>query len=261
MRSTSSNIQNKQHNMLLHFFLIAVPITKIVSFLHIPSFISPNTVLIQNNNQIFNIFTTHSDLSSSLAYQDERYSLHKRSRNNNNNSLEKRLRDVYRQDQKKRTERRQSFVKVVHTLEEFNDMLMHEQDSILIVRFFANWCKACKATTPLYYSLARKLHDSSNISFVDVPITDKNVDLHQGLNIPSIPYGHIYVPDAGLVEQFRMTKKGAFRNHKVDAILSCYKQGFCNLIVDDDDDADMDYCSSPYCDIDDDDDMNTKLHG
>jgi len=223
---------------------------------------------------------------SSLAYQDERYASssssssatfstnRRRTRSNNNGgSLEQRLRDMYKQDQKKQNERRHSVVKVVHTLDQFKKLLAKEgKDKIVIVRFYANWCKACKATTPYYYSLANRHNESTksknSICFVDVPITDKNVDLHQGLGIPSIPYGHIYIPDNKeegglLVEEFRMMKK-VYKNHKVQTLLNWYAQGYCNLKIEDEEDEikDEDYCTGPYCMLDDDDDENeqyTKL--
>merc|ERR1712151_1194270 len=173
--------------------------------------------------------------------------------NNNGGSLEQRLRDIYKQDQKKSSVKRQSAVKVVHTLDEFKKLLKNEgKDNIIIVRFLANWCKACKSTTPYYYSMANRHNNESNnnkICFVDVPITDKNVDLHQGLGIPSIPYGHIYIP---------------YKNHKVQTLLNWYTQGYCNLKIEsggDNDVNDDNYCIGPYCMIDDiDDESGTKLN-
>ena len=43
--------------------------------------------------------------------------------------------------------------------------------------------------------------------FVDVPVTPKNTDLHQGLKVPSLPYGHIYHPERGLVQEWKISKK------------------------------------------------------
>ena len=57
---------------------------------------------------------------------------------------------------------------------------------------------------PLYYHLATQHPDTL---FVDVPVMPENANLHQGLGVPSLPYGHIYQPDLGLVEELRMVKK------------------------------------------------------
>jgi len=97
-----------------------------------------------------------------------------------------------------------SNLKLVNTLEEYKEVLDADRDKIIVVRFFAKWCKACKAIQPSYYRLSR-IH--SNLVFVDVPVTEKNVNLHQGLGVPSLPFGHIYHPEDGLVEELKMSKK------------------------------------------------------
>merc|ERR1712151_490958 len=206
---------NRKMNTIF-FISLALLTIRINSYLNSPPIFLPH---------YHHTFSTRQQLSS-LAYQDERYASsssssstfsnrvrRRRNGNNNGGSLEQRLRDIYKQDQKKSSVKRQSAVKVVHTLDEFKKLLKNEgKDNIIIVRFLANWCKACKSTTPYYYSMANRHNNESNnnnICFVDVPITDQNVDLHQGLGIPSIPYGHIYIPnnnnkDGLLVEEFRM---------------------------------------------------------
>jgi len=57
---------------------------------------------------------------------------------------------------------------------------------------------------PSFYHLALK---NPNVVFVDVPINEGNANLHQRLGVPSLPYGHIYHPDSGLVDERRITKK------------------------------------------------------
>lgn len=57
---------------------------------------------------------------------------------------------------------------------------------------------------PSFYHLALKNPDTL---FVDVPVKEGNANLHQGLGVPSLPYGHIYDPVNGLVEELRITKK------------------------------------------------------
>ncbi|CAB9517553.1 Thioredoxin [Seminavis robusta] len=95
-------------------------------------------------------------------------------------------------------------VKTIKTLSEFRDVVANEKEKIVAVRFHAPWCKACKAMAPSYYRLARQ---NENTIFIDVPVLPENANLHQGLGVPSLPYGHIYHPNGGLVEELRMTKK------------------------------------------------------
>jgi hypothetical protein len=82
------------------------------------------------------------------------------------------------------------------------------------------------------------------VIFVDVPVTQENSKLHQGLGVPSLPYGHIYHPQGGLVEEVRISRKqiGEF-HHK----LQSYIMGQCDLKDDDNNDDDFVSCySSPY---------------
>merc|ERR1712151_1467604 len=192
---------NRKMNTIF-FISLALLTIRINSYLNSPPIFLPH---------YHHTFSTRQQLSSLSTFSNR---VRRRPNGNNNGgSLEQRLRDINKQDQKKSSVKRQSAVKVVHTLDEFKKLLKNEgKDNIIIVRFLANWCKACKSTTPYYYSMANRHNNESNnnnICFVDVPITDKNVDLHQGLGIPSIPYGHIYIPnnnnkDGLLVEEFRM---------------------------------------------------------
>ena len=46
-----------------------------------------------------------------------------------------------------------------------------------------------------------------DVVFVDVPVTQDNAVIHQGLGVPSLPFGHIYHPQAGLVEELKLTRK------------------------------------------------------
>lgn len=83
--------------------------------------------------------------------------------------------------------------------------------------------QACRAIQPLFYRLAYELTD---VLFVEVPVTESNANLHQGLGIPSLPFGHIYSPNGGLVEELKITRPHFAKfSHK----LQTYIQGSCEL--------------------------------
>ena len=86
---------------------------------------------------------------------------------------------------------------------------------------------------PGFYRLANLYPD---VSFVQVPVTNKNTNLHQGLGVPSVPFGHIYHPTAGLVEEMKISRK-YFSNF--EDTLAMYVKGSCDLKDDGD-------CSSPF---------------
>lgn len=71
-----------------------------------------------------------------------------------------------------------------------------------------------------------------DVVFVDVPVNEHNAALHQGLGVPSLPFGHIYHPTSGLVEELKLTRKHVGEFEKK---LDCYINGQCNVAYDEDD--------------------------
>ena len=76
-----------------------------------------------------------------------------------------------------------------------------------------------------------------DITFVEVPITAKNSDLHQGLNVTSIPFAHIYYPNdtvdndvvgskVSLVEELKISRKHWKTFEKT---LLNYVEGSCTI--------------------------------
>lgn len=122
------------------------------------------------------------------------------------------------------TKRRQNVVQQVLTMEDYKTVVVDEEDTMVVVRFYAPWCKACRAVEPKFRQLAHEY--SPSIRFVEVPLTRQNAFLHQGLGIPKLPFAHIYHPTVGLVEELSMNKKtfGDFRH-----VLETYIDGSCDL--------------------------------
>ena len=57
-------------------------------------------------------------------------------------------------------------------------------------------------------------------------MTNENANLHQGLEVPSLPYGHIYHPRSGLVEELKISRKYF---HNLVKMIKWYEDGMCNL--------------------------------
>ena len=140
-------------------------------------------------------------------------------------------------------------VQRVESIQEYKDIVINESNQITVVRFFASYCKSCQASAPLFYKLAYDYatHSSSlarNVKFVEVPLTKQTKLLHEALGIPSLPYSHIYHPEAGLCEERAVSKKHIA---EVEGILRCYVFGECQLPDDPGD------CMKVYgeCDIED----------
>lgn len=114
-------------------------------------------------------------------------------------------------------------VRTVHSLSDYKALVGDERNKMVVVRFYADWCRACKAVAPLFYRMA---HHHPDVSFVEVPVTERNAALHQGLGVPSLPFAHVYHPHSGLVEETRFTRKDVAT---LQTKLNCYLQGYCDL--------------------------------
>ena len=119
----------------------------------------------------------------------------------------------------------------VDDIQGYKEVVADESDKIVVVRFYAPWCRACRAIQSAYRSLP-KHYDPDQIKFVEVPVTKDNTYLHRGLGVPSLPYGHIYHPTGGLVEEMKISKRhfGNFQH-----ILGEYVDGQCQVEYGDED--------------------------
>lgn len=141
-------------------------------------------------------------------------------------SFERRMRNLVQKDVQKPRSRNSKVpknLKQVKTLQDYKKVVGDERERLVVVRFYAPWCKACKAIAPSFYRLATIYE---KVLFVDVPVTPENANLHQGLEVPSLPFAHIYHPAGGLVEEMKLSRKffGKFAR-----TLKSYVEGQCEV--------------------------------
>lgn len=110
----------------------------------------------------------------------------------------------------------------VDTVADYHKMVA-DHDKLMVVRFAAPWCLACKAVAPLFDRLAREY---PHVDFVQVEVSKDNREDIQGLGVPSLPYGYIFHPEEGLVEALNMNKRHFNDFHKV---LESYDEQECQL--------------------------------
>ena len=105
------------------------------------------------------------------------------------------------------TKLRKELITEVSTLEDYKREVIDCEEQIVVVKFYSASCRSCKEMAPLFKKLANALSDNEKVKFVQVPVTRNNAVLHQGLGIPSVPYGHVYHKEGGLVEERKLNKK------------------------------------------------------
>lgn len=113
---------------------------------------------------------------------------------------------VVKQQRSPSSRQSSSLYQHVESLEQYADVISQgrKENKVVVVRFTATWCKTCHFLRPAFNRLASS---NSQVIFVDVPVTESNVNLHQGLGVDSVPFGHIYHPQNGLVEECKLSRK------------------------------------------------------
>lgn len=119
-------------------------------------------------------------------------------------------------------------VQEILSLQDYKRVVADETNQIVVVRFYASWCKACRAVAPVFYKLAHTYEGV--VKFVEVPVTDTTATIHQGLEVPTLPYAHIYHPSVGLVHEGRLTRKDMA---SFSSVLKSYVDGSCQVTSED----------------------------
>lgn len=89
--------------------------------------------------------------------------------------------------------------------EECMDIVENKLDKLTVFFFHASWCRACKRVEPRFERLA---HQNPGINVINVKLTPQSKHfIENDLSIPSIPYGAIFHPQAGLVEKMSANPK------------------------------------------------------
>lgn len=129
-------------------------------------------------------------------------------------------------------------VYTVQTVQDYNKIVGDADGKLTIARFSASWCLACKAIAPLFNRLAS---ESPHITFVNFVVTKENRQSVRDLGVPSLPYGYIIHPSAGVVEELSLNKRhfNDFLN-----VVQSYDDAECTLPTAVDDDSGI--YESPY---------------
>mmetsp|Transcript_7395 Transcript_7395/g.18348 ORF Transcript_7395/g.18348 Transcript_7395/m.18348 type:complete len:231 (-) Transcript_7395:111-803(-) len=133
--------------------------------------------------------------------------------------VQQRRRPTTQQSRRKNNIYRPENVKIAESLEDFATVIDEgrRSDRVVVVRFYATWCKLCHSLRPAF---DRAAASTPQAIFVDVPVLETNANLHQGLGVESVPYAHIYHPEKGLVVETRLSRK-AFSEFEESVKMHC----------------------------------------
>jgi len=129
----------------------------------------------------------------------------------------------------------------IDNIADYKSIVVDEQESIVVVRYFASWCRSCRASEPLFRNIVSRYASQEGndggggggyrcaVKFVQLQLTKDTAYLQEGLGVPSVPYVHVYHPEGGLVEERKFSKSHMAEFSKV---LESYVVGSCDLPMD-----------------------------
>eukprot|EP00588_Corethron_pennatum_P031963 CAMPEP_0194345290 /NCGR_PEP_ID=MMETSP0171-20130528/104773_1 /TAXON_ID=218684 /ORGANISM="Corethron pennatum, Strain L29A3" /LENGTH=345 /DNA_ID=CAMNT_0039112255 /DNA_START=399 /DNA_END=1436 /DNA_ORIENTATION=+ len=99
-----------------------------------------------------------------------------------------------------------SNLKIIGSRAEFDAAIVRGtvEYKLVVVRFYATWCKSCRAMQPLF---RRLMQEHPNILFLEVPVSHARSFVTSELDVKTFPFGHVYGPGGGLVESRSIEKK------------------------------------------------------
>lgn len=102
---------------------------------------------------------------------------------------------------------------------EFLDAMERGKDDLIVVKFYASWCRACKALGPKYKKVAGEYGGPCGAHFYEIEFNG-NKDLCKRLDVRVLPYVAFFKGGEGKVEGFACgpSKIGTLRN-KLDEYL------------------------------------------
>jgi len=92
--------------------------------------------------------------------------------------------------------RARSLVQPIRSEEEFAQALQRSSTELVVIKFFASWCRACKTIEPKFKRLSQEFGGAA--SFYEVEFS-ANKDLCKRLEIKKLPAAQLYTED-GLVD-------------------------------------------------------------
>ncbi|KAL7473222.1 hypothetical protein ACHAXS_013638 [Conticribra weissflogii] len=117
-----------------------------------------------------------------------------------------------------------SSIQRLETPSQFQSKVLDKNDSLAVVRFYADACPSCRATGPMFRKWSRD-HIEQNgtgsiesIKFLEMPLTKATSDFFQyTLEVDKLPTYRLYHPKLGLVEEHVVVKKSEF-NYFVEVV-------------------------------------------
>lgn len=108
--------------------------------------------------------------------------------------------------------------------EEFETALSKVGDELVVIKYYASWCRACKALGPKVEKIARAYKDK-RVAFYELEF-ETNKEMCKQLGIKVLPWIEIFSSSAGKVESFSC---GPSKASQIVEKLKIYLNGECPL--------------------------------
>lgn len=92
-------------------------------------------------------------------------------------------------------------VETINSSEEFDLLFTDEKEKLIVIKFYAEFCKTCQAIASSYNRMARKDEYGVGVRFVQIPLNKETRLIFKDLDVKTVPSGRIYCPHEGLVQE------------------------------------------------------------
>lgn len=110
----------------------------------------------------------------------------------------------------------------ITSFDDYMNMLSASAERVAVLKFFAPWCRSCRAIAP---KVARLAHEFPEIHFYEIDY-EANKELCWRLGVKNLPTFHFYSGAAGRVEDFNA---GPARAHIIREKVMEYALGSCAM--------------------------------
>ncbi|ACI64445.1 predicted protein [Thalassiosira pseudonana CCMP1335] len=212
-----------------------------VSVTSVPQLPSPHSSRSRGNKGVFKRIITRVSTPSSVARSAVIQSY--RVENDNNQHQRSTSTDAF-----SLLPSRLTSIKRVEDPSQFQSQVLDEKDALVVVRFYADACPSCKATSPLFRRWSREITSTNNIGesagsaeenelrnslsikVLEMPLNKATSSyLQDQLHVDQLPYVHLYHPKFGLVEEQLVMNKREFCDF-VTLVDGWSKGGGCEVV-------------------------------
>jgi len=83
-------------------------------------------------------------------------------------------------------------IRTITSSQEFDSLFSDKKEMLIVIEFYAEFCKTCQAISSSYNRMARKDEYEQDVVFAKIPLTKETRLVFKELNVKSVPSCRVY---------------------------------------------------------------------